>query len=558
MEVPGDDVGVMLHHAQHDLIARADVREAKARGDEIDRLRRRSRENDLLVRTGVDEPPHGLPGRLIRLGRRIREIVQAPMHIRIFVLIGVSQAIDHLLRLLGRGGVIQIDKRLPIGSLGEDREIRAHRFNIIGAERRLHELVHVFAFRVPEPGRQSGAQGLDQRLVLDSIDRFPSKSLEQHRPRVAHRDAARLQIKDLFGIQRSDRRSVSAYDVVGENLQLRLLVHLRPRRQENSLGLHRPIGLLRRVLDDDLSLKHADCIVVDDRAIEFAAHPAGRGMNDLKRRIGEARAVDERKPSKRCLGPLSAHPDKNLPSRQLAAGNQSEGAKLCGLGEFADLGFDVQPGLVADHRHMRRPRPFGQGQNCRCVTLDADMSAFEELDERGLRSGVERDVRPGIDRVGRSLVGKMHERDRLGDFCVARDRDCASGRAQRRVEIRQGIVDRGGDRPLRNGDPGRETVRKLRDKASAKQDESRPRHEALTPGKPAPRGFDVGAALAPAGSARRRPSRRASRCSARPRRAGWAIRPPRIAQKRRRAPARARVFPVPRIAGRASFRRPMD
>src|ERR1700692_4098967 len=100
VEVPRYDVRVMLHHAQHDLITGADVRKSKAGGDEIDRLSRRSCENDLLVRGGVDEPSHGFSGRLIRLSRSVGEIVQTAMHIRILVLIGVRQAIYDLPRLL--------------------------------------------------------------------------------------------------------------------------------------------------------------------------------------------------------------------------------------------------------------------------------------------------------------------------------------------------------------------------------------------------------------------------------------------------------------------------
>jgi hypothetical protein len=43
---------------------------------------------------------------------------------------------------------------------------------------------------------------------------------------------------------------VPADDIVSEDLEFRLLVHLRPRRQQDSLRLHRPIGLLRRLADE--------------------------------------------------------------------------------------------------------------------------------------------------------------------------------------------------------------------------------------------------------------------------------------------------------------------
>ena len=117
---------------------------------------------------------------------------------------------------------------------------------------------------------------------------------------------------------------MSTYHVIGEDLKLRLLIHLRPRRQENSLGFHRAIGLLRGLLDDYLPLKHADSIVIDDRAIEFPARASGRGVNDLQCRIGASDAIDKRQSAKRHLGLISGDPNKNLPTRKLAARNQSE------------------------------------------------------------------------------------------------------------------------------------------------------------------------------------------------------------------------------------------
>ena len=107
---------------------------------------------------------------------------------------------------------------------------------------------------------------------------FPTEGLEQHRLSFAVRDAPRLQIKHLLGIERTDCRAVSANNIVGEDLQLRLLIHLSAGRQENGLRFHRPIGLLRRSLYDDLSLKDPNRVIVDDCTIEFAARPARGGV----------------------------------------------------------------------------------------------------------------------------------------------------------------------------------------------------------------------------------------------------------------------------------------
>ena len=57
-EMPGDDVGMMLHHGQDDLVALADMRETERGGDEIDRLRRAARKDDFVGGAGIEEAPH--------------------------------------------------------------------------------------------------------------------------------------------------------------------------------------------------------------------------------------------------------------------------------------------------------------------------------------------------------------------------------------------------------------------------------------------------------------------------------------------------------------------
>ncbi len=120
------------------------------------------------------------------------------------------------------------------------------------------------------------------------------------------------------------------------------------------------------------------------------------------------------------------------------------------------------------------------------MALHARMRAVEYLHERGLRAGAKHEGRPRIDRVGRSLVVKMQDCDRLRELRLARDGNCAPRGAHRFVESRQGIVDRfSGDPALRDGDPGRQAIRKFGDEAPAQEDKLRPGHEALASGDPA-------------------------------------------------------------------------
>ena len=152
MEMPGHDIGMMLHHGKHDFIALPDMGDAEAGGDQVDRLRRRARKNDLVVRGRIEKPAHGFARRLVSLGRRVGQIMQAAMHIGVFVLVSVRQAFDHRPRLLRRGGIVEIDQRLAIGALGQNRKIGAQG---LGVERQVwrisHEFVHaaVSLARIP-------------------------------------------------------------------------------------------------------------------------------------------------------------------------------------------------------------------------------------------------------------------------------------------------------------------------------------------------------------------------------------------------------------------------
>ena len=53
--LPGDDVGVVLHVREHDRVAGLQVRAGPRVRDEVDRLRRVAREDDLLDARRVDE-----------------------------------------------------------------------------------------------------------------------------------------------------------------------------------------------------------------------------------------------------------------------------------------------------------------------------------------------------------------------------------------------------------------------------------------------------------------------------------------------------------------------
>ena len=151
MEMPGHNVRVVLHHGEHDLVAGADVLEPEARGDEIDRLRSRAGEDDLVARLGVEEAPHALARGFVGLGGGIGQIMQAAMDVGVFVLVGVDHPLDHRARLLRRSGVVEINERLAVGPLRQDGKVGSDRFHVVwrrGRRVNRHD-------RLPRPRRAS-------------------------------------------------------------------------------------------------------------------------------------------------------------------------------------------------------------------------------------------------------------------------------------------------------------------------------------------------------------------------------------------------------------------
>src|SRR5262249_19659072 len=68
----------------------------------------------------------------VRLGRRIGEVMEAAMHVGIFGRIDLVEAIEHGLRLLRRGGVVEIHQRFAIDLHGQDGKIPADALDVVG------------------------------------------------------------------------------------------------------------------------------------------------------------------------------------------------------------------------------------------------------------------------------------------------------------------------------------------------------------------------------------------------------------------------------------------
>ena len=95
--------------------------------DEIDAFGRAARENDFVGAFGVDEFRGAGARGFKRVRRAVAQLVDAAMDIGVVVLVIMHQRVNHRARFLRRGGVVEINQRLAVDLLIEDRKILSQR-----------------------------------------------------------------------------------------------------------------------------------------------------------------------------------------------------------------------------------------------------------------------------------------------------------------------------------------------------------------------------------------------------------------------------------------------
>ncbi len=124
--LPGHDVGVVLHGGDEHFVASADVDAAVGLRNEVDGLGSAADKDDFARVGGVQKFPHRLARRIVRLGCAHAERVNAAMNVGVHVVVVIRDGIEDNLRLLRSGSVIEIDQRFAVDALSEDGEVGAN------------------------------------------------------------------------------------------------------------------------------------------------------------------------------------------------------------------------------------------------------------------------------------------------------------------------------------------------------------------------------------------------------------------------------------------------
>ena len=129
-DLPGDDVRVVFHRGDQDLVTLLQVRSRVALRDQVDALRGPAYEDHLFGSRGVEEVLHLTAGALIRPGRSNAQGVKSAVNVGVVRRIESAHRVDHGLRLLRRRGVVQIDQGFAVDRLRKDGEVLSYALDV--------------------------------------------------------------------------------------------------------------------------------------------------------------------------------------------------------------------------------------------------------------------------------------------------------------------------------------------------------------------------------------------------------------------------------------------
>jgi hypothetical protein len=103
---------------------------APAIGQEIDAFGGAASENDFITAGRVDEFRGAMAGGFEGGSGAVAQFVNAAVNVGIVLLVVIAQRIENGPRFLRGGGVIEVDQRIPVDLLVQNRKILALRFPI--------------------------------------------------------------------------------------------------------------------------------------------------------------------------------------------------------------------------------------------------------------------------------------------------------------------------------------------------------------------------------------------------------------------------------------------
>ena len=128
--LPGNDIGVVFHVGNDNFVAWPETLFPERLGDYVYAVGGTASEDDLVVIGGVEQALHLGAGTFVVLSGVLAEGVDTTVDVGVFGGVVAHQLVDYRLGLLGGGAVVEVDQRLAIDLLLQDREVRPNFFRI--------------------------------------------------------------------------------------------------------------------------------------------------------------------------------------------------------------------------------------------------------------------------------------------------------------------------------------------------------------------------------------------------------------------------------------------
>ena len=198
--LPRHDIRVMFEIGDDHLVALVDIPPAPGLGHEIDRLGRAAHPDDAVVGGRVEEAADFLARRFEGIGGAGGERMRRAVHVRVLARIEMRKPVDHGLRLLRGGGVVEPDQRPAVDIFLQDREIAAEDMRV--------ELAR------PRDRRQSELRPMLRRQRVE-IERLTGQAIGQGR---CLRGRAQALVEEIIALARvggAETRSDQRFTCIG-------------------------------------------------------------------------------------------------------------------------------------------------------------------------------------------------------------------------------------------------------------------------------------------------------------------------------------------------------
>ena len=122
--LPGDDVRVVFHAGEQDLIAFLQPAPGQPVSDEINPFSRAPDEDNIARRRRTDKMRHFLAGTVVGVGSHLTQIMHTAVDIPVLLAVIAVNGLEHLARFLRGCRIVEVNQGASVDRRSEDRKVR--------------------------------------------------------------------------------------------------------------------------------------------------------------------------------------------------------------------------------------------------------------------------------------------------------------------------------------------------------------------------------------------------------------------------------------------------